>query len=128
MKEIWVDLKGFEGIYKISSFGRIKSFIGKEKFLKIQKAKIRKSGTMSYPKLTLKGKTYRIHRLVAENFIPNPENKLEVNHKNKNIDDNSINNLEWCTRNENLFHKLDKPNMNEFTKKITKEIKRLVIL
>lgn len=48
------------------------------------------------------GKLYRVHRLVAETFIPNPENKKEIDHINRNPQDNSVANLRWCSRSENL--------------------------
>lgn len=57
-----------------------------------------------YPSTTLKGRVYRIHRLIAEHFIPNPQNKSEVNHKNGIKTDFSIDNLEWATRKENQIH------------------------
>jgi hypothetical protein len=66
-------------------------------------------------------KTYRVHRLVAEAFIPNPDNKPEINHINTNKRDNSPQNLEWCTHAENMNHGAKhklfvscKPNMGNF--------------
>lgn len=102
VEEIWVDIKGYEGLYQVSNLGRVKSLeridsLGhkrKEKIFKPQKNK-------GYLRVSLwkdgKGKKYSIHRLVAIAFIPNPDNLPEVNHKDENKFNNNVDNLEWCT-------------------------------
>ena len=67
------------------------------------KTHIEKKG---YESISIKGKNYRVHRLVAETYIPNPEDKPQVNHKNKNRCDNRVDNLEWVTCQENIIHAL----------------------
>lgn len=62
-------------------------------------------------------KIVSMHRLVAEAFIPNPENKPEVNHINNNRQDYSIANLEWCTHYENMLHAFDQGRMESFSRK-----------
>jgi len=59
----------------------------------------------SYPSVKHKGKSYYVHRLVAETYLDNPENKPQVNHKDKDTFNNHIDNLEWCTNSENHIHK-----------------------
>lgn len=108
MKEIWKDIKDFEGIYKISNKGRIKSLKRKHvKNNKILKPLVDKDG---YYMVTLKNNgqnsTKKIHRLVAENFIKKETNKFFVNHKDGNKQNNCVTNLEWCTRIENMQHAL----------------------
>lgn len=76
-----------------------KKYYPREKILKIQKDKYGYSYVNLYKNGKMKHTT--IHRLVAEVFIPNPENKLEINHKNENKEDNRVENLEWCT---NLYN------------------------
>ena len=102
MQEIWKDVVGYEGKYQISDLGRVKSFIGTEKILKQQKSKL---GYM-YIILCNKNvqKRFAVHRLVATAFIPNLDNKKEVNHINEIRWDNRLLNLEWITRTENVNH------------------------
>ena len=94
--EEWKDIAGYEGKYQVSNLGRVKSFY-KNKYGKIRKLKTDKYG---YKRINLskdgKGKTYLVHRLVAEVFIPNPNNYPEVNHIDEDKTNNCIDNLEWC--------------------------------
>jgi hypothetical protein len=111
--EIWKDIIGYEGYYQISNLGRVKSldrivdnrrgqFLRKGRFLKPYKS------TKAYMLLGLcvngKMKAFTFHRILAKHFIPNPENKKEINHKNGVRDDNRLENLEWVTGSENIRH------------------------
>ncbi len=109
MQEIWKDIEGFDGYYQISNLGRVKSLggrNGREKGVEhIRQISLTRDG---YEKVRLlhngKDKTLRIHRLVAETFIPNPENKETVNHKDGDKTNNCVSNLEWADRNEQMKH------------------------
>lgn len=101
-KEIWKDILGYEGLYQVSNFGRVKSLkFGKEKILIPGKNK--KTG---YLQVVLCKenilKTYLVHRLVAEAFIDNPDNLPQVNHKDENKLNNVVSNLEWCDAKYNI--------------------------
>ncbi len=99
-KEIWKDIKGYEGLYLVSSLGNVKS-IKRDVILKPQ------IGTWGYRHVRLSktnGKTIKTHRLVAETFIPMVNGKNQVNHKDGNKLNNNVKNLEWCDCQENTVH------------------------
>ena len=104
MEEIWRDIKGFEGKYMVSNLGRVKSL----NYNKTGKEKIMKGVPDGYGYFQLslckegKVKNCRINRLVAQAFIPNPDNLPEVNHKDKIRTNNRVDNLEWCTTQYNV--------------------------
>lgn len=101
MKEIWKDIEGYFGLYQISTHGNVKSLkFGKEKILKPTKNKY------GYLQVGLskdgKLKIYKVHRLVAENFIENPKNLEQINHRDEDKTNNHVTNLEWCTPKQNI--------------------------
>lgn len=111
--EVWKDIEGYEGLYQVSTCGNIKSlpkvrrngtgtYIQKERLLKPSNT------STGYKKVELckdgKRKSFKVHRLVAIAFIPNPDNKPEVNHIDGNKINNNIDNLEWVTSSENSVH------------------------
>ena len=106
-EEIWKDIHEFEGIYQISSTGRVKSLaridsLGHRRKEKLLSPKLNSDGYYAYA-LCKNGKMYYFlaHRLVAQVFIPNPDHKSCVDHINTNRTDNRVENLRWCTSQEN---------------------------
>lgn len=122
--EEWRDIEGYENLYQISNKGRVKSLgrydlrgnLRKEKFLKIFKSR-------DYYQVRLrkfnKNKTYYVHRLVAINFISNPNNLPQVNHKDECKTNNCVDNLEWCTPYYN-FHYSEELQIKAIEKRIKK--------
>ena len=100
-KEYWKPVVGYEGHYQVSNFGRVKSIkFGKERILKPKKNKFGYLCINLY-KNNIK-KEYKVHRLVAEAFIDNPDNLPQVNHRDENKLNNNADNLEWCTHEYNI--------------------------
>jgi len=103
-QEIWKDIQDYEGRYQVSSFGRVKNI----------KTNTIITGSSDHgyysihvrPSKKSKQRRLRVNRLVAVAFVPNPENKPEVNHIDGNTKNNNINNLEWVTHSENMKHAL----------------------
>lgn len=125
--EIWKDIEGYEGLYQVSNEGRVKSCEREIEYLVKSKYK----GKRSFPSVLIKtwknssgyiiadlwknGKTvkYTIHRLVAEAFIPNPQNKPCIDHINAIKEDNRVENLRWTTHQENMNNPLTKKKLSD---------------
>ena len=103
MKELWRYIDGYDQMYEISSFGRVKSY-------KRNQPKMLTPMQDRYGYLVIRlcknsiEKKFKLHRLVAQYFVENPNNYNEVNHKDGNKANNSFENLEWVTRSQNLKH------------------------
>ena len=102
--EIFKDIPGYEGRYQITSWGRVYS-IDKDRYIKQEATK------KGYLRVDLfdacgKRKHYKVHRLVAKAFVPNPDSKPQVNHIDGNKSNNSFTNLEWVTDEENKTHQM----------------------
>lgn len=127
MQEIWKDIKNYEELYQVSNYGRVKSLqryvktcnnsnrTVREKILKLTK------DNTDYYVVSLwrenKQSRPHIHRLVAETFIPNPDNLPCVNHIDGNQLNNTVTNLEWCDYSYNAIHAI-KIGLNKHCKKV----------
>lgn len=114
MGEIWKDISNYDGVYQISNLGRLRT---KDRIIErkyhngyVRKGQIRKPqhDKDGYLRINLykkgKPKMWFIHRLVAQEFIPNPDNLKQINHKNLNKEDNRVENLEWISAINNIRH------------------------
>jgi len=117
--EIWKDVIGYEGLYKVSSVGNVKNRFGRN---------LKPSFGRGYKRVVLfskaKDTTKYVHRLVAESFLLNLEKKQTVNHINGNKLDNKIENLEWLTQKENIQHSVKIGTFKKKCKRIRKVLNK----
>ena len=112
--EVWKDVKGYEGIYQVSNLGRVKSlsrlitYSDGRSYQSKEKVLSSPLSSDGYPHVHFKVKdddrTVKVHRLVAEAFVDNPNNYSEINHIDEVKHNNIFSNLEWCTRKQNMNH------------------------
>lgn len=124
-EEIFKDVKGYEGVFQVSNLGNVKSlqrkaFNGHSMIDIKEKILSQRLSSNGYPKVTFRNQerfhSPMVHRLVAEAFIQNPENKKQVNHINGNKSDNRVENLEWVSSMENCCHReIKKPNTSVYS-------------
>ena len=116
--EEWKAIKGYEGLYEVSNLGRVKSISYTNQYGTFDRVVILKGWICEgYQCVQLtrnnEKKTFKIHRLVAETFISNPDNLPEVDHINTIRDDNRVENLRWVTHKENMNNELTKLNIGK---------------
>ena len=121
--EVWKDVVGYEGLYQVSNLGRVKSLPRNGTHTNKEKEMTVRADPKGYMRLCLckdgKGKNVKVHRLVAEAFIPNPANLPQVNHKDEDKRNNCVWNLEWCDNRYNCVY-------NNRMKKIAQKVSRRV--
>ena len=124
--EEWRDIKGYEGLYQVSSLGRVKSLVRKtnNQYGKKERLMTQKLDKDGYKRVGLNknGKQiyYGVHRLVAQAFISNPNNYPQINHKDEDKSNNKVDNLEWCDGKYNQ-------NYGTINKRRTQKLKKKVI-
>lgn len=102
IEEIWKPVVGYEGLYEVSSYGRVKSLCKYDSRNRFRDGRIIRLFTdgLGYLRAQLysnsKRKSFLVHRLVAQAFIPNPDNLPQVNHRDENPSNDNVDNLEWC--------------------------------
>lgn len=115
-EEEWRAIPGYEGYYEVSSLGNVRSLDKEIKANLVNNEYVNRPGRIlkqkevkGYKTVSLcvdyEATTWRVHRLVAMAFIPNPDSKPQVNHIDGNPSNNCVNNLEWCTAKENQWHR-----------------------
>ena len=138
--EEWKDIKGYEGLYQISNEGRVKSLqreiVYKDGRKKVLEEKILRNilSDLGYYHVMLSKdgvpKRYKVHRLVAKAFIPNPNNLPIINHKDENPKNNVVDNLEWCTQGYNVRYgtMIERGRQTQFNREdLSKEVEQYTL-
>lgn len=122
--DVWKPIVGYEGLYEVSDSGQVRSLsklCGRSK--RDEKELKTFVNSFGYVKVNLFrnscGKQFSVHRLVAEAFIPNPDNLPQVNHKDGNKQNNTVENLEWCSVSENINHAIQVLNRKSRNQPVT---------
>ncbi len=129
MNETWRPVKGYEGLYEVSSTGRVRRLAGisegKHKY-PVKARELKLGHRNGYPIVALcragKPRYEYVHRLVAKAFIPNPDNLPCVNHKDETRTNNNVDNLEWCTKQYNINYGTRKQRFSEIMRSKSKGI------
>ena len=122
MEEVWKPVKGYEGIYEVSSLGRVRKvatglILHQSNCGGYRIVGLRKDGI---------GKSARVHRLVAKAFLPNPDMLPEINHRDEDKANNCVENLEWCDHSYNMrYNDLQLRNREKATTRHTIDVKRM---
>lgn len=129
MEEKWKDIAGWEGRYRVSDQGNVESydFPNGRKGKRLTPQPNEKGYLMVHLYNGAKKKTAKVHRLVAEAFVPNPRNLPEVNHHDGNKRNNAASNLEWSTRQENVAHAMENGLYDPAIKKHLEQIDKMKI-
>ena len=138
--EIWRDIEGYEGLYQVSNEGRVKSLqreiLYKDGRKKVLEEKILRNfiSDLGYYHVMLSKngvpKRYKVHRLVAKAFIPNPDNLPIINHKDENPKNNVVDNLEWCTQGYNVRYgtMIERGRQTQFNREdLSKEVEQYTL-
>ncbi len=121
MDEVWKDVAGYEGLYEVSNFGRVRSLDRVTKSWKFKgKMLVLLNNGNGYKRVKLSkdgvNRSFLVHRLVAQAFLEVPEGEYEVNHLDTRKDNNHVDNLEVCDREENLLHAWSGNSFNKLKK------------
>lgn len=103
IEEIWKDVVGYEGLYEVSNLGRIKTNHGRKPFLDTDVFHPKGYRYVALTKNKIR-RSHSVHKVVASSFLPNPNNYIEINHKDGVKNNNISSNLEWCDRSWNVVH------------------------
>lgn len=114
MTEIWKDIEGLEGLYQVSTKGRVRRISAGQRTYKFRLCKTNKNNA-GYLYVVLRKKLYLVHRLVAKAFIDNPNNLSDVDHIDGNKENNDVLNLQWLSHRDNIIKYYESTRLDDYT-------------